>query len=212
MLVSEIKSRFLTLVDEFQAIYWSNTRLNNLFWNAQTVVYEDLMDEYQRTNSITEDLLPIVQNEVITPASNNINVDTELAQPYERLIIIKPTFTVSGTTYSYYAEPLLAEEKNSVYAQGTVRYPRYEQLTNSSSEKIIRLMPLTPTAASVDITYFKQPVTIDFASPATDIPYTDKVIEEIITKALQIGASLTREQGFFQTESVLLNQSKGNNQ
>jgi len=208
MLVSNIKSLFFTELDEFQAAYFDNPRLTDVFFDAQTQVYKGLMKQYQLNNEITENLIPLTKKEVINPGSNTVNLTTALSVPYGRLITIKPTYTVSGQTYSYVAEQLLAEERNSVYAQGTIRYPRYEQYSDSNSEAICKLYPSTPVVNSVEVDFFRQPFTIDFDTPGDDIPYTNEVITTIVTKALEIAAAITREDGFFQKENILLTQNK----
>ncbi len=207
MLVTDIKSLFLTRMDEFASVYWSNANLTNLFFTAQSEVFEDLMDKYQLDNSITEAVLPLVKYETVT-VGNEINVDTDLSSPYQRLITILPTFTVNGKTYTYYAEQLSAEESNSVYAQGSVRYPRYDQYANNLNERIIKLYPSNATVTSAVVNYFRVFDTIDFDSPSTDIPYPNQTIELIVNKALQVAAATVREDGFFQTESVIMNQGK----
>jgi hypothetical protein len=208
MLASDIKALFFTRIDEFASAYWSNDKLNDLFFTAQTEVFEDLMDKYQLDNSITEAVLPLVKNETVN-VGNEINVDTDLSEAYQRLITIQPTFTVNGKTYSYYAEQFSAEESNSVYAQGSVRYPRYDQYSNSNNERIIKLYPTNATVTSTAINYFRTFYTIDFARvPPLDIPYPNQTIEMIVNKALQIAAATTREDGFFQTENVIMQQGK----
>ncbi len=207
MIVSAIKSLYFTRIDEFASAYWSNSRLNDLFFTAQSEVFEDLMDKYQLDNSVTEAVLPLVKSQTVN-VGGEINVDTDLASPYQRLISIKPTFIVNGKTYSYYAEQLSAEESNSVYALGTVRYPRYEQYANATSERIIKVYPNTQTPTSVTINYFRVFDTIDFNTPLNDIPYPNQTIELIINKALQVAAATIREDGFFQTESVIMQQGK----
>ncbi len=206
MLVSQIKRLFFTRIDEFASAYWDNTRLNDLFLNSQTEVFEDLMDKYQLDNSITEAVLPLVKYDSVT-VGTNINLDVDLNNPYQRLITIIPTFVQNGVEYTYYAEQLSAEESNSVYAQGTIRYPRYDQYS-VGSDKIVKIYPTSNTPTVVVVNYFMQPITIDFDAPTTDIPYPKQTVELILNKAVQIAAATIREDAFFQTESALMNQGK----
>jgi len=60
MLVSNIKKLFFTELDEFQAAYFDNPRLTDVFFDAQTQVYKGLMKQYQLNNEITENLIPLI--------------------------------------------------------------------------------------------------------------------------------------------------------
>jgi len=71
MLVSNIKSLFFTELDEFQAAYFDNQRLTDVFFDAQTQVYKGLMKQYQLNNEITENLIPLTKKEVINPGSKS---------------------------------------------------------------------------------------------------------------------------------------------
>lgn len=201
MLVSQIKILFLTKFDEFQSAYVSNVRLTKFYYESQAEVFKDLMAQYQISNRVTEDVLPLVKRDTITPTSNLINLDIDVSE-YNTLINIYPLYA----NIQWPAKPWLAEEKLSTFAQGTSRYPRYDQISNSSGDRILTLYPST-TPNSCRIDFFRNPITIDFDNPTVDIPYTDNVINLITDKAVQIASSAFRDSEYFQTSSALLEQS-----
>lgn len=208
MLTSAIKSKFFVEYDEFESINLSDDKLNEIFWDANNEVIKDLIAQYQLSNRITEDLLSVLKKETLTPASNEINLATDLTE-YNTLVNVLCTFVVNSTTYTNQAWLLKANAKVSKYAQGTYLYPRYEQYSNATEESILKIYPQTPVLTSIEIDYFRNPWEIDFNSPATDIPYTDNVIGLIIKKVMQILGYTAREPESFNAASLLLKQQEG---
>jgi len=208
MLVSEIESRFYTEYDEFQSDYISADKLTLLAWHAQNNVFNNnLIPSYQSTKRISEDLLPLKKFQTISaPSSNEINLSGGIAD-FNSLIILTPTYTVSGTTYTNPATLLLDVDKNSTYAKGTLRYPKYEQYTDSNSDTILLLRP-SNTPTQVEIEYFRTPIPIDFNSPNDNIPYTDNAIGLIIDTMKQLAAEAFRDPEFFNTSSAMLQQDQ----
>lgn len=207
MLTSAIQSKFFTQFDEFENPEISDAKLTDIFFKASTEVFEELMDKYQIDNSITEAVLPIVRREVVAGA-NTIILDTQLTDPYQRLISVKPTFVVSGTTHSFVAEPNIEEQSNNSFSDATTRYPAYDLYSNSSDQKVLLILPTTSIPTTIEVRYFSKPLTIDFSTPAVDIPYPNQTIDLIIAKALQVTAAIVREDSYFQTQSALLAQTK----
>jgi len=212
MLVSEIKDKFFTLVDEFATQYFDDDKLNQFFGTSQTEVFEDFMAKYQLTNAITENILPLVLVETVTTGTPYINLNIDLTEPYLRLITVTPKYVEGGKTYEYTAEQRFAEEKNAVYSKGTLRYPRYDQKAATKGDALLTVYPTEYNPTEVEINYFRKPYTIDFNSPSTDIPYPPMTIEMIINKSLQLAASTMREQVYYNTETQLLTAQKTSQQ
>jgi hypothetical protein len=207
MLVSQIKSIFFSKFDQFASAYLSDVKLNNFFNEAQTEVVKDLCAQFQLSSRITEDCLPILRTENIIPTTNEINLDTDLAFSYNTLISAEPKYVTSKGDIQYAAKPLFNNEKNSVFASGTTRYPRFDQYSNASSDRILLIYPTNTLPDEVKLTYFINPQDINFASPSTNLPFTNNYINLIIDKAIQLANSATRDEQGFQDASVLLTQS-----
>jgi len=207
MLVSVIKSRFLTEYDEFQSDYISPAKMSNIFWHAQNNVFNNnLIPAYQSTKRITEDLLPIKKTQTLTSLSNNTINLTQQVTDFNSLIWPIPTYISGGITYTNIATLLLDVDRNSVYAQGDLRYPKYTQNSNDLNETILILQPLSEVPTQVEIEYFRTPIAIDFEVSDYDIPYGDNVIGLIIDSAKQIAAEAFRDPEFFNTSTAMLNQ------
>jgi hypothetical protein len=128
------------------------------------------------------ELQPVTISLSLTPSTNEIPL-TDLPE-YNRIGYLLPTFSVSGTTYTFPAKELDVANKNSVFSKGTVRYPRFYYLKDS-----IVLMPtLTPT--NVDVIYLKNPPVIDFTIADYDVDITDRNVYGICDAALkQLGVT-----------------------
>lgn len=181
MLPSEIKTNFKTYFDSF-SFNFSNTQLNSIFEKANQAYWEELADRagYDWKN-ITE-LEPLVESFSITPASNEI-LFSSINANYDRLMTIKPTFVVSGKTYSYYSKYLNEVDKYSILSQGSYRYPRHFIVAG----KVVINPAVTPTACTG--TYLRTPYPIDFVTNA-DVPITPSNMMGIIAVALRnVGVS-----------------------
>jgi hypothetical protein len=206
MLVSQIKSIFLSKFDEFQSSYISNSKMNNWFFEAQAEVWKDLIAQYQLTNRITEDCLSLLRTTTITPSSSEINLDTQVTE-YNTLVNAYPKYVTAKGDIQYAAKPYINDEKISVFARGTERYPRFDQYSNGTAQRILKIYPDDVVADEVKITYFRNPITIDFNSGGTNIPYTDNAINMIVDKAIQLASAATRDSEGFQEASALITQS-----
>lgn len=185
MLVSEIKSRFKTNSD-VMGFSFSNTQLNNIFAKAQSAYWDNLSNAWGTTLESSNDIAPIAKRVTITPASNIITY-ASIDANFDRAGFIKPTYVVNGETFSFPAKMLPENFKYSSLSNGTVRYPKYY-----FQDDAIVLEPST-TPTSLFMTYLRLPYTIDFASPATDIPYSEINIQSIIQIALNNVAVTQRE-------------------
>lgn len=207
MLVSRIKQIFFSKFDAFQSSYINNSKLNDFFFEAQAEVWKDLMSAYEINLRNTSDAVSLVRNETITPTSNIVNLTTDLAEPFNTIINVYPKYTTSRGVTQYPAKPFFQEEKLSVYAKGTIRYPRFDTFTNSSSEVQLRLYPEEITPTEVTVMYFRNPITIDFNSPTDEIGYTDNTVNIIVDKAIQLASAATRDNESFQQSSILITQA-----
>lgn len=181
MLPSEIKTNFKTYFDSF-SFNFSNTQLNSIFEKANQAYWEELASRagYDWKN-ITE-LEPLVKSFSITPVSNEISFSSIDAN-YDRLMTIKPTFVVSGKTYSYYSKYLNEVDKYSVLSQGSYRYPKHF----IEAGKVVINPAVTPTACTG--TYLRTPYPIDFVTNV-DVPITPSNMMGIIAIALRnVGVS-----------------------
>jgi hypothetical protein len=185
MLVSEIKSRFRVASDT-NSFNFSNTQLNNIFAKAQSAYWDNLSNAWGTTLESSNDIAPIAKRVTITPASNVITY-ASIDANFDRAGFIRPTYVVNGETFSFPAKMLPENFKYSSLSNGTVRYPKYY-----FQDDAIVLEPST-TPTSLFMTYLRLPYTIDFASPATDIPYSEINIQSIIQIALNNVAVTQRE-------------------
>jgi hypothetical protein len=207
MLVSQIKSIFLSKFDQFSSAYISDLKLNNFYAEAQIEVWKGIMASYQLTSRVTEDSLALLKTEVVAPTTNEINMDTDLTYDYNTLINVYPLYKTSKGDIQYAAKPYINDEKLSTFARGTIRYPRFDQYSNSTNQRILLIYPTDVLPNEVKLTYFRDIITIDFASPSTDIPYTNNTINLITDKAIQLASAATRDSEGFQEASALLYQS-----
>ena len=185
MLVSEIKSRFKTYSDVL-SYNFSTTQLNNIFAKAQSAYWDNLTNNWGSTLENSNDIAPIAKRVTITPASNVITF-ASIDANFDRAGFIKPTYVVDGETYSFPAKFIPENFKYSSLSNGTIRYPKYY----IQSDAIVLEPSVTPT--SLFMTYLRLPYTIDFASPSTDIPYTEINVQAIIQIALNNVAVSQRE-------------------
>lgn len=185
MLVSEIKSKFKVYSDTM-SFNFSNTQLNNIFAKAQSAYWDNLSNAWGTTLESSNDIAPIAKRVTITPSSNVITY-ASIDANFDRAGFIKPTYVVDGETFSFPAKMLPENFKYSSLSNGTVRYPKYY----FQDDAIVLEPSLTPT--SLFMTYLRLPYTIDFASPSTDIPYTEVNIQAIIQIALNNIAVSQRE-------------------
>lgn len=187
MLVSEIKSRFKTYADDMSFNY-STAQLNNIFYKAQKYYWDSLSNKWNTNLENSIDIAPIVKytSPAIVPTSNVI-LYTDIDVNYDRIGFVKPTYLVDGESYSFPAKFLPEAMKYSQLSNGTTRYPKYWL----SDTALILEPSTTPTA--LFCTYLRTPYEIDFASPATDIPYTEANVQGIIQIALNNIAVSQRE-------------------
>lgn len=200
MLVSAIKSKFLVYSDTMST-NWTNTQLNRIFEKAQQAYWNSLANNWGASLENAIDIAPISKTINITPTSNII-LYTSFPN-YERIGFIKPTYVVGGETYSFPSKPISENNKYSSLSSGTVRYPRH-YLTDTG---IVLEPSNTPT--SLFCTYLREFYTIDFASPTTDIPYSEDNVQSIIQIALQNVAVSQRE---FDEAAAVVNQQQFNSQ
>jgi hypothetical protein len=200
MLVSAIKSKFLVYSDTMST-NWTNTQLNRIFEKAQQAYWNSLANNWGASLENAIDIAPIYKTINITPTSNII-LYTSFPN-YERIGFIKPTYVVGGETYSFPSKPIAENNKYSPLSSGTVRYPRH-YLTDTG---IVLEPSNTPT--SLFCTYLREFYTIDFASPTTDIPYSEDNVQAIIQIALQNVAVSQRD---FDEAAAVVNQQQFNKQ
>jgi hypothetical protein len=181
MLVSEIKSKFLVYSDTMST-NWTNTQLNQIFDKAQQAYWSSLSNKWGKDLQNLVDIAPISKTAIVTPASNII-LYSSIAN-YERAGSVIPTYVVNGITYRYPSKIITENNKYSSLSEGTYLYPRHYFIDTG-----IVLEPST-TPTTVTINYLRSYFEIDFASPSTDIPYTDDNVQAIIQIALQnVGVS-----------------------
>jgi len=200
MLVSAIKSKFLVYSDTMST-NWTNTQLNRIFEKAQQAYWNSLANNWGASLENAIDIAPIYKTINITPTSNII-LYTSFPN-YERIGFIKPTYVVGGETYSFPSKPIAENNKYSPLSSGTVRYPRH-YLTDTG---IVLEPSNTPT--SLFCTYLREFYPIDFASPTTDIPYSEDNVQAIIQIALQNVAVSQRD---FDEAAAVVNQQQFNKQ
>lgn len=180
MLPSEIKTLFKTYFDVF-SFNFSNTQLNSIFEKANYSYWDELGDQLGKDWKNVTDIEPLMKSFSLTPVSNEIS--TASISNYYRLMTIKPTYVVSGKTYSYPSKYLNETDKYSVLSQGTLRYPRHF----FEADKIVLQPSNTPT--SVTGTYLREPYEINFVTNV-DVPITKTNVLGIIGHALrQVGVS-----------------------
>jgi hypothetical protein len=199
MLVSEIKSKFLVYSDTMST-NWTNTQLNQIFDKAQQAYWASLSNKWGKDLQNLVDISPIAKVVTVTPASNIILYSS--IPNYERAGSIVPTYSVNGVNYTHPSKPITENNKYSSLSEGTYRYPRHYFIDTG-----IVLEPST-TPTSVKISYLRSYFEIDFASPTTDIPYTDDNVQGIIQIALQNVAVSQRE---FDEASAVIQQEMFNN-
>ena len=200
MLVSEIKTLF-KVASDVMSFNFSNTQLNAIFLKAQTIYFDNLSKTWGSSLENSIDIAPIAKRTTITPSSNVITYGSIDAN-FDKIGFIRPTYTVSGETYSFPAKLVQENLKYSIYSEGTFRVPKYYL----QDDAIVLQPDLTPT--SLFLTYLRLPYTIDFASPSTNIPYTEVNVNAIIQIALNNVAVSQRE---FDEAQAVIQQEQFNN-
>lgn len=200
MLVSEIKRNFKNAYDSF-SFNFSNTQLNDLFARANEIYVDGLLNNFGKSLENEVDSQPFIKTSTLTPVSNSIA--TSSLPDYDRIFYVKPTYVVSGVTYSYPAKPITQAVRYSEFDQGTVRYPVY-YLTDDT---IVLEPSNTPT--TVTILYGRGAYLIDFTVADYDVPITDKNMFGIIEVALRLCGASQREYNY---QAAINNEANANKQ
>lgn len=176
MLTSEIKRLYKAYSDSFS--FNSNDQpLTDLFLKANEFYWNGLADNWGASLDNAVEISPISKNITFTPSSNLL-LYTDFTN-YERLGFLKPTYTVSGVTYSFPSKPIAENNKYSPLSSGTYNYPRHYFIDTG-----VVLDPAdTPT--SVFATYLRTPPVIDFTLPDYDVDILNLNVVNIIGIALR---------------------------
>jgi len=185
MLVSEIRSRFKTYADVMSFNY-STTQLNNIFAKAQKYYWDGLAKNWNSTLENSIDIAAIAKRITITPISNLVTY-AQISADYDMIGFVRPTYVVGAETHSFPAKVITENMKYSALSNGTTRHPKYYL----QDDGLVLEPSTTPT--SFFCTFLRKPYVIDFAIPATDIPYTEANVQGIIQVALNNIAVTQRE-------------------
>jgi hypothetical protein len=188
--VTEIKKRIRILTDEYSSAYLSDSQFTTLWSKASYIYFGKLISKFQATRKVTEDLQPIMISTIANVTSYEIDLSS--VSNYWKLINVKPTYTVSGKTYSKYARELKASERGAVFSQGSYMYPRYVFAADT-----LYLYPETGTCSAALVEYFRKPYDLDFAVGANDVPYDLDIVDGIVYEFANQLALLQREDLFF---------------
>lgn len=183
---AEIKTLFKTYFDAFSFNFSAN-QLDAIFAKAELYYFDKMCDQYGLDSEIAGDLSTVINAFSFVPTSSTLDTSPTSTQlpDYYRILRIKPTYVVSGKTYSHTCKPVNAENRYSTWSVGNVKYPRYDQL-----QDIIRIEPVAETPTLVEGEYMINPPVISFqtADLTTPINLSSKNTQEILKLALiQVG-------------------------
>lgn len=202
MLVSDVKRKYNTFLDEAYTGYFNNVALTDIFQKACLNIIEQKLEHEGSTDKIDHELNPLrFKTSFIGSSLTLSSID------YHKFGSLSVDFG-NGPRMSM---PLKLAENNSVYSEGTKRYPKHYEY-NDGSNHIIDIYP-NSVDANNELFYYKKPLVsngtqFDFTIADYDIKYTDKLIDLIISEALLISGNIMREQAI----SITSFQNEQNNQ
>lgn len=186
----DVKARFETYLDEVGSGYIDDTRLNYLFFKADTLIVTKCVDEYGLTNKITREMLPIIlDTNPITPVSAAVDISaTSSTVPnYYSLILVTVTAPYLSGTLTRVAKERPYDQYQSNYTAGTARYPRYSLKANT--------MVIEPSnATSVQVKYFRKAIQVDVTDNIVQVPYNDEYILELTSWVIDMAGFMGRDQ------------------
>jgi hypothetical protein len=188
--VTEIKKRIRILTDEYSSAYLSDSQFTTLWSKASYIFFGKLISKFQATRKVTEDLQPLITSANVSVTDYEIDLDS--VSNYWKLINVKPTYTVSGKTYSKYARELKASERGAVFSQGSYMYPRYVFAAST-----LYLYPETGSCSTALLEFFIKPYELDFTDGADSAPYDLDIVDGIVYEFANQLALLQREDLFF---------------